>query len=220
MQELLARVRALFVVPAVPAVPASRPVARFAPAPAVALLCQPRHALAGGAALALTLARDAQAGKALVCVWRAAEGDVPGLRVPATRPARRLVSSLAAHGLEAVASGRLARLPLPEDPGAAAAVAARATAVAAAPTVLALAGPRSAVLDRVLAAQDLVVVSTSAMAGAALADLARESVAELGVPAVACELSAGPRARAIAAAGLAAPGVLRSAFAPAVEAVR
>jgi hypothetical protein len=217
MQDLLARVRALFVVPAVPA---ARPGVRFAPARAVALLCQPRHALAGGAALALALARDAEAGRALVCVWRAAERDVPGLRVPATRPARRLVTSLAAHGLEAEATGRLARLLLPDEPGAAAAGAARATAVAAAPTVLALAGPRSAVLDRVLAAQDLVVVSTSAVGGAALADLARESIAELGVPAVACKLPASARSRAIAAAGLAAPGVLRNAFAPAVEAVR
>jgi hypothetical protein len=76
------------------------------------------------------------------------------------------------------------------------------------------------VLDRLLAAQDLVVVATGTVGGAALAELARDSVAELGVPAVACELSAGPRARAIAAAGLAAPGVLRSALAPAVEAVR
>jgi hypothetical protein len=130
------------------------------------------------------------------------------------------VASLAAHGLEAEASGRLARLALPDDTAAAAAMAARAAAVAAAPTVVALAGPRSAVLDRLLAAQDLVVVATGTVGGAALAELARDSVAELGVPAVACELSAGPRARAIAAAGLAAPGVLRSALAPAVEAVR
>src|SRR5438552_460079 len=140
MQELLARVRALFLVPAAPAAPAA---ARYAPAPAVALLCQPRHALATGAALALAMARDAGAGRALVCVWRAGPGEAPAWRAPAARPARRLVASLAAHGLAADATGRLARLTLPDDPDAAAAAAARASAVAAAPSVLALGGPRS-----------------------------------------------------------------------------
>lgn len=216
MQELLARMRALFIVPTAPAPAAAT---RFAPAPAAALLCAPRDALPAGAALALALARESGSSCALVCLWRAPL-DVVAWRAPALRASRRLVASLAAHGFDAQASGRLVRLALPDDAGTAAAAAARAGAVAAAPAVVALAGPRSAALDRTLAAQDVVVVARPPRGEAVLAELACDSVAELGVPTVACELSPGTRARALASAGVAAPAGLRAALAPALEAVR
>jgi hypothetical protein len=217
--ELLARVRDRFIAPAqarsgVAAARAAPPV------PSVALLCRPADALATGGALALALARDAGARRALVGTWRAGPDATNALRAPAVPEARRLVQALAAHGVEAEASGRLARAVLPDEPEAALAAGARAAAVATAPTVLALAGPRDAVLDRLLAAQDLVVVAQPSGADGRLAALALESVGTLGVPAVACAPVVGARGRMLAAAGVAAPRAAAAALAPAVEAAR
>jgi hypothetical protein len=217
MTELLARVRDLFVAPA-----STAAAARSAPppVPSVALLCRPADALATGAALALALARDARARRALVATWRAGPEAANAVRAPAVPEARRLVHALAAHGLEAEASGWLARTVLPEEPEAALAAGARAAAVAAAPTVLGLAGPRDEVLDRLIAAQDLVVVAQAPGADGQLAALAVESVAALGVPAVACAPVGHGRGRMLAAAGLAAPRTAVAALAPAVQAAR
>jgi len=215
--ELLARVRDLFVAPA-----STAAAARSAPppVPSVALLCRPADALATGAALALALARDTRARRALVATWRAGPDAANAVRAPAVPEARRLVQALSAHGLEAEASGRLARTVLPEEPEAALAAGARAAAVAAAPTVLGLAGPRDEVLDRLIAAQDLVVVARAAGGDEQLAALAVESVAALGVPAVACAPLGRGRGRMLATAGLAAPRAAAAALAPAVEAAR
>jgi hypothetical protein len=218
--ELLARVRDLFVAPAGGAAAAARAAAAPPPVPSVALLCRPADALATGGALALALARDARARRALVATWRAGPEAVSAVRAPAVPEARRLVHALAAHGLEAEASGRLARAALPDDPEAALAAGARAAAVATAPTVLALAGPRDDVLDRLIAAQDLVVVAPGHGADEPLAALAIESVAALGVPAVACAPVGRGRGRMLAAAGVAAPRAAAAALAPAVEAAR
>jgi len=216
--ELLARVRDLFVAPAASAEAAPHAAPR--PVPSVALLCRPADALATGAALALALARDARARRALVATWRAGPEAANAVRAPAMPEARRLVQALAAHGLEAEASGRLARTVLPEEPEAALAAGARAAAVAAAPTVLALAGPRDEMLDRLIAAQDLVVVARGPGADGQLTELAVESVAALGVPAVACAPVGHGRGRMFAAAGIAAPRTAAAALAPAVEAAR
>jgi hypothetical protein len=217
--EFLARVRDLFVAPS-PA-PSGAAAARAAPpVPSVALLCRPADALATGGALALALARDAGARRALVGTWRAGPEAANALRAPAGREARRLVHALAAHGVEAEASGRLARAVLPDEPEAALVAGARAAAVAASPTVLALCGPRDAVLDRLLAAQDLVVVAQPSGTDERLAVLALESVGALGVPAVACAPAVGARRRALAAAGVVAPRAAAAALAPAVEAAR
>lgn len=219
MTELLARVRDLFVAPAQARRGAA--AARVAPpVPSVALLCRPADALATGGALALALARDASLRRALVGTWRAGPEAANALRAPAVPEARRLVQALAAHGVEAEASGRLARTVLPDEPEAALATGARAAAVATAPTVLALAGPRDAVLDRLIAAQDLVVVAQPSGADGRLAALALESVGALGVPAVACAPPVGARGRTLAAAGVAASRAAAAALAPAVEAAR
>ena len=215
---MLSRLSALFLAP--PPRAASAPVARARPVPSVALLCRPEDALPTGGALALALARDARARRALVAVWRGGPPAAEAVRAPAVPEARRLVHALAAHGLEAEATGRLARVLLPDEPEAALAAGARAAAVAAAPTVLALAGPRDAVLDRLIAAQDLAVVARSRDHDAVVAALAVASIAALGVPAVACEPAAGARSRALAAAGVSASRGLAARLAPAVEAVR
>ena len=217
MSELLARVCALFVSPAPRG--AARP-ARAAPVPSVALLCRPEDALPTGGALALALAREARTRRALVGVWRAGPRAAEPVRAPALAEARRLVHALAAHSLEAEASGRLARLLLPDEPEPALAAGARAAAVAAAPTVLALAGPRDPVLDRLIAAQDLAVVAQRSDGNADMVRLALESLADLGVPVVACEPPAGACARTLAAAGVCASRAIAGRLAPAVEAAR
>jgi hypothetical protein len=214
--DVLARVRATFVTPARAVGPAVRAVT----VPSVALLCRPDDVLATGGALALALARDTRARRALVGVWRGPPGIADALRAPAVPEARRLVHALAAHGLVAEASGRLARMVLPDEPEAALAAGARAAAVAAAPTVLALAGARDPVLDRLIAAQDLVVVAPRPDVDSDLASLAVESVAALGVPVMACEPAAGARSRSMAAVGVAASRAVIARLGPVVEAVR
>ena len=109
---------------------------------------------------------------------------------------------------------------LPEEPEAALAAGARAAAVAAAPTVLALAGPRDPMLDRLIAAQDMVVIAQRGAVDAELSSLAVESVAGLGVPVLACEPATGARFRALAGAGVAAPRAAAARLAPVLEAVR
>lgn len=218
MTELLSRVCSLFVAPAATA--AGRPVARAVPVPSVALLCRPAAASWTASALALALARDAGAHRAVAALWGTDDGFETALRAPAAPDARRLVAALRAHGLTAEASGRLARVVLPAEPEAAMAGGARAAAIAGAPTVLALAGPREPVLDRLIAAQDLTVVAGGQEDDDALLALAAESVGALGVPVVACRPAAGPRTRALTTAGLAVPRTLGTALAPAVEAAR
>jgi hypothetical protein len=214
VNEVLARVRSVFVAPAAPAWPVTRP----APTPNVALLCPPADALAAGALLALALARARGAAAGLLCLWRAGERGVPAWTVPAFRAPRQLVAALGVHGLDAEAGGRLVRVCLPEEPEAAFALATRAASVAAVPAVVALAGPRTPALDRLLIAQDLVVVAHRPEADSALAELACQGLAELSVPSIACPVAAGLRGRALAAAGVAV-GAGSALFAPALEAV-
>src|SRR5439155_1530595 len=117
---------------------------------------------------------------------------------------RRLAASLTARDLPARAAGRLVTAGLRGDDGAAAAAAGRLTAaVAGAPVVLAVGGPRGAAWDRVLAGCDLVAVHS---ADAVLAQLAAERLAEQGARAITIAIP-GVAARRLARAGLALPGV-------------
>lgn len=216
MNELLARVWSLFVTPA--PTQRARPLVRFVPAPTIALLCSPVDALPAGALLALALARARNAGTALLALWQPGEAAVPAWSAPALRGARRVVAALAVHDLDAEAGGRLVRLCLPEEPEAAFAVATRAAAVSAVPTVTALAGPRTPALDQLLVSQDLVVVAHRPDADPALPELACQGLASLRVPCVACPVAAGAGGRALAAAGI-ATGAARPAFAAAMEAL-
>jgi hypothetical protein len=103
---------------------------------------------------------------------------------PAHAAARRLAARLAARGIPASARGRLAWLPLPADPGPGLALAERAAAAIDVPAVLALAGPRPAEAEPVLAEHDLVVVVGGDDDGP-LTTLALEKLGTLAAPAVA-----------------------------------
>ena len=205
----VSRLAELFVIPAErrdpPAragedVPPAAPLAPVGPrtAAAVAVLAPAADAAALGAVLGLALARAQRAPAAVVCVWSPVP-ERPSWRAPARAAARRLAATLAARGHEAYGSGRLVvvRLAAGREDGAAEALRVSAAA-GAAPTVLALAGPRRAELDIVLAAQDLVVVALPPESNPALAQLAVAGLER----ALACELPPADPARALAAAGL------------------
>jgi hypothetical protein len=192
------------------------------PAPRIALVCAAEDAAALGVAAASILARRHRADCALACVWvpegvsrAASEG-----RPLAGRAARRLATALVARDVPGTARGRLA-IALPAgDPATAAPAAARALAAAgAAPTVLALGGPREPAFDALLAEQDLVVVATRPSAGGPLAELALAAVADVATRAVACEVGPTPAGRLLATAGLRIPPALRRALSAPLEAV-
>ena len=132
------------------------------------------------------------------------------LRAPAGRHARRLAASLAARGIDATASGRLARAALPTPAPEAAAAAERALAAAQAPAVVVVAGPRCAALDEVLASLDLLLVAASPDEDASLARLATEGLERLGPPAALAPSLGSPALRALAASGLLATPRLRA----------
>jgi hypothetical protein len=138
---------------------------------------------------------------ALVCVWRPI-GPVAAPPAGAATPgARRLAQRLTERGAAATACGRLAWLALETDPAAAAATARRAILAAGQPAVVAIAGPRPAELEAMLATAELAVVVLPAHADPAVGALA---LAGLPAPARVTHppLAAGP-ARWAALAGLA-----------------
>jgi hypothetical protein len=193
------------------AAPRARVPVRDGPAPDLAVLAGPRDAHALAAVLALRLG----GGPGVVGLWQGAGGSAPAL--PATFSARRLRASLDARGLGATVAGRLLTVVLPLDERAGVAAAERLCAACGdAPVVLAVAGPRGAEWDRLLAARDLVVVHAREDS---LAELAVARLAEQGVPAAALDRLPGAPARALARAGLALPGA-GAGLAPLLRAVR
>ena len=125
---------------------------------------------------------DAWGGAATAPVLDAV-GDVPsgaGTSSPAgatTPAARRLAARLSAHGLPATACGRLAWVSLEPAAEAAAAQARRALAITDVPVVLAVAGPRPAALEPLLAELDVAVAVLAPDAEPALRELALRSLA-------------------------------------------
>jgi hypothetical protein len=194
MTGLLQRAAGIFVVrdevaPAVAAVPAA--------ARAVVLGTRD-DAGPLAAALALTLRAADRAPAAAVAIWAAA-----GQRGPATPAASRLAGRLARRDLDAVARGRLAWVRLPTDPDAAVTALRHTAAAVDGPLVTALAGPRPARLEHIVAEHDLVLIAadpTSPLARAAVAARSDECVSVL-----ACRPLRGGIARRLALAGLAAP---------------
>ena len=91
-----------------------------------------------------------------------------------------MAAALEAEGLRATACGRLAWLALPDDPEDAAPVLRRGLALAAVPVVIAVAGPRPAAFEPVLATADLALAVLPADAAAPLRDLALASLPGLG----------------------------------------
>lgn len=188
--------------------------------PAYAVLCRAGTGLGAGAALALALRRGWRSRVAVVLHWTAEAREVAP-RVLARPAARRLAASLRGRGHRAWASGRLVFVALPEGAAEAAteAVAAAACvnrAVAGAPCVLVLAGPRPAAVEDLLALQDGVVIVPPDGDDAGLAALAASSLAETGVGAsvISWPLSGLARAGAVTGVGL-TPGA-RHALAGAI----
>ena len=193
MSGLLRRVGAFLLEPSEPvtAPPPTEPAPAQAGAAApvvraatrAAILGAPPHVPAIAGACAGELRARAGSPAALVCLWRpgpappepgdedAAEGA--GSPAGATTPAaRRLAASLVHQGLAATACGRLAWLALPADPVRAVADVRRALGTAGVPAVLAVAGPRPAALEPVLAVADLGLAVLPADTEPALRDLA------------------------------------------------
>ena len=170
-----------------------------------------------GAACAGELRARARTGAALLCVWHPTaepadelelwdDDRPPSTPTGATTPAaRRLAVRLAAHGLEATARGRLAWLRLEPEPSEAAAQARRCLAIAGAPVVIALAGPRDEALESLIAEVGLVLAVLPAGADPALRELVSAGLPNTGSSIIA-PLRAGPP-RWAAMAGL---GRLRS----------
>ena len=186
----------------------------------VAVLTAAVHAQSVGAALGLALARRRGVPAVLVCVWTAERPARPAWRAPALPAARRLAAALAARGHDARPAGRLALVRLPPETGDGAAQARRALAAAgAAPTVLALGGPRAQAFDALLAEQDLVVVAIANSSDAALASLAVGELAAWTVRACVCDVPQAHPARTLAAAGLTLLPSARRSLAGPVEAL-
>jgi len=217
VSDVLARVRSVFI--EAPAA-APRPLPTVACAPPgvdrIAVLGPREAVLPAGAALALAAARAARAKSGLLASWGALSRSP---RAPAGPGAARTCAALRGRGLEASAGGRLVHLELPAEAVQAAAALLRAAAAARTPTVLALAGPRTDELDRLLAEQDLLVV-LSPGEGSRVGRLAAESLGELRRPVVVCAAAPSRLAGALSLAGLAGGALCRPALAPALEALR
>jgi hypothetical protein len=136
------------------------------------------------AACAGELRARARAAAALICIWRPAgaptpavapDPEEPAARSPAgatTPGAKRLAARPAAHDLAATACGRLAWLALDAVPAVAAGQFHRCRSIAGVPIVLAVAGPRPAELEPLLAELDLCVAVLPADVDPALRALA------------------------------------------------
>jgi hypothetical protein len=155
-------------------------------------------------------------GPAVVASWGAGGRRSGG---PATIGARRVAASMAARGRTAYAAGRLVVVALDEQPGPAAAEAARAGAAAGnAPVVLALCAPRDDAFDELLAAQDLAIVAARDAPEelVRLAVAAFEAVGRAAVSATALTATSAWTARA----GLWATPSARRALSAATDALR
>jgi hypothetical protein len=145
------------------------------------VLGTPPEAVPVAAACAGELRAQARAAAAVLCVWGGGEPPA-GATTPAVS---RLAARLAAHGLAATASGRLAWIALAPTPADAATQVLRARALADTPIVLAVAGPRPAALEPLLADTDLALVVLPPEADEPLRALALASLparASLAVP--------------------------------------
>jgi hypothetical protein len=217
MSDLLARLAALFVEPA-----PSRPVQRVsvaAPAPCVGVLASARHAHAVAATVALALGRSSRAHYSLLCTWPTPNSARPTLAVPAHPGARRLRRNLDARGVEATAAGRLVRVALPAEPERAVATAERVVGTAAAPAVVAIAGPRPDALDDFLLRQDAIVVAADSDADNSVVDLAVTALANRHPTVASCAVPLGPVSRVLASAGVVAALGAARPLAPILEAV-
>lgn len=181
----------------------------------VTVVCRPADAAALGPVVALALLRASRARAGLICAWPAAALSARRVGAPMRPAARQLRGALAARGIEARAAGSLAFVSLASDPDEAAGAARRAAAAAPGPVVHVLGGPRPDALAPLLHDADRVLVAgrpADLVCELALAGLVADGLDARPLPAP----EAGT-ARALAAAGLAVPGIVRGALAEALE---
>ena len=186
---------------------ARRPApAQGTPDTRVAVIGSGQSAPALAAAVALGCRARAGTPTAVVALWRSPglDGPPPGPSGPVLPGAAALAARLARRGLPVVARGRLIWLALPGACGEAEPVLRRAeAAVGDVPVVLALARPREAAVDTVLATHDLAVVA--AAPGSSLAEAALRDVDDLRIPFRACAPLVPGLGRIAALAGLRSP---------------
>jgi len=215
----LDRLRDLFLAPdpVASARPARQVAERTIPA-TLGLLAAPRDAAGAAPALALAAASARRAPCGVVCRWSGTSPAAPprsGLSVAA---ARRLAQRLTARGLVAGACGRVVAVDLPADATEARAATERALAAAGeAPVVLAVAGPRPAAFDPLLATLDRLVVVPPADAPAGLEALAVDAAAHLGRAVSILRLPPATGTRLLSATGLPLSPALRAAAAAALR---
>jgi hypothetical protein len=179
----------------------------------VAVLGPARSAVPIACALGVRLAAAGTTGCGVV----AAPGGIAGPTAFAAAGAGRLAQALRAEDREAVATGRLVRVAL--DPEAPHADFVALVGVAPGPAVLVLTGARSDEDDALLARLDAVVLAPPSETDPRLTGLAEDGLAGLGLAVARADGRPGPVARALALAGLSAAEPLRSAVAPALEAL-
>lgn len=187
MTTLIRRLGAFLLEPSDPPASPSPPPPPSAP-PAIparaVVLGGAAHVPPVAAACAGELRSRGKAAAALVCLWRPGGDPLdedPASPAGATTPAaRRVAAALEAEGLGATACGRLAWLALPDDPAEAAPVLRRGLALAEVPVVIAVAGPRPAAFEAVLATADLTLAVLPADAAEPLRDLVLASLPGAG----------------------------------------
>jgi hypothetical protein len=184
----------------------ARPSTGEAPLSRVAVLGPPAAVPPLAAAVALTCRARARVPSALVALWRApdAAGPPPRPGGPVLPGAAALAARLSRRDLPVVARGRLAWLALPASGDDALPMLRHAEAAAGdLPVVLALARPRDAAIDALLAERELLILA--AAPGSPLAHAAEADTGVLGVPVRAWPPLPPGAARLAALAGLRGP---------------
>ena len=188
--------------------------------PGIGLLAAADDARPLGAALGLAVASHRRAPVVVVCVWTGGRAGRPSggerqrcpRRAGSRRPSARAGTTRELRGASCSSGSPRGRSTPASGP-------ARVGGGGAAPTVLALGGPRVAEFEDLLAEQDLVVVATPSGTDPALRRLALAGVGAVAARVCACEVPPAQLGRAAAAAGLVLLPSARRPLADAVEAL-
>jgi hypothetical protein len=174
----------------------------------VTVLAESADAAAAAAAVALALLRRDRRSCALAVSWGGSGEDPPP--AGALPAAVRLAGRLQRRGFQAVAAGHLVRVALDVDADAAADDW-RVLCQEEVPAALAVAGPRTAGLDRALAATDAIIVVVGRQPPAGLLAAAQQDAARIGPRVVVAEMRLGTALRGLLALGYGVPPRIRSA---------
>jgi hypothetical protein len=184
--------------------PPSPPASTAVPLARVAVLGSPGAVSPVAAALALSCREQGGVASALVAVWPSDAASSPAPTGPALPGAATLAARLARRGVPTTARGRLAWLTLPTAADEAASMLRHAEAATGdLPVVLAVARPRDAAIDALLAERELLIVA--APPDSALAAVADADVRALRLPVQVCAPLPPGAVRFAALAGLRAP---------------